>query len=84
MENFIFSERLKTRQYKEILANQYFWRTYDQKEIDLIEEREGNLFGYEFKWSEKKLPKAPKIFTQTYKNSSYLVVTPNNMWEFLE
>jgi len=42
-------ERLKLRSYHGIPANQYFWRTWEKKEIDLIEEREGRLFAYEFK-----------------------------------
>jgi len=46
-------ERLKTKEYKRIFANNYFWRTYDRQEIDLVEEREGKLFGYEFKYHEK-------------------------------
>ena len=52
-EDFIVVERLKYRTYASIPANMYFWRTYDQQEIDLVEERDGRLFGYEFKWSLK-------------------------------
>ena len=48
-ENFLVVERLKLQSYKPIYANNYFWRTWDQKEIDYIEEREGKLYGYEFK-----------------------------------
>jgi uncharacterized protein len=48
-ENFMFMERLKTKLYKRIFSNDYFWRTYDQQEIDLVEERDGKLYGYEFK-----------------------------------
>lgn len=48
-ENYLFLERMKKRDYQNIYANQYFWRTHDQKEIDLIEEREGKLYSYEFK-----------------------------------
>lgn len=50
-ENYLFMERLKKQHYLKIFTNNYFWRTYDQKEIDLVEEREGKLFGYEFKWN---------------------------------
>ena len=49
-ENFLVVERLKKQAYTPIYSNNYFWRTYDQKEIDWVEEREGRLFGFEFKW----------------------------------
>ncbi len=49
-ENFVIAERMKFRAYHQIEAEQYFWRTYDGSEIDLIEERGGELRGYEFKW----------------------------------
>ncbi len=81
-ENFLFIERLKYRKYKGIYANQYFWRTYDQKEIDLIEEREGKLFAYEFKWS-KKDQKAPKEFMETYKNAEYKEVYRDNFMDLV-
>jgi len=61
-ENFLFIERLKSKEYKRIYSNDYFWRTYDQQEIDLVEEREGQLFGYEFKYAPRK-KKIPKIIT---------------------
>lgn len=59
-ENFLFIERLKSKHYKRVFSNNFFWRTYDQQEIDLIKEREGNLFGYEFKYAprKEKIPKA--------------------------
>jgi uncharacterized protein len=81
-ENLMYSERLKTREYQKIYANNYFWRTYDQKEVDLVEEREGKLFGYEFKWQEKKT-RAPKLWLDTYPNASYQVIDQNNFLEFL-
>ena len=81
-ENFLYTERLKTQQYLGIFANNFFWRTYDQKEIDMVEEREGKLFGYEFKWKPKKL-KAPKLWTETYPGASYKVIDQDNFFEFL-
>jgi predicted AAA+ superfamily ATPase len=53
-ENFLITERLKKQAYRGPHANNYFWRTWDQKEVDFIEEREGRLFGYEFKWGSRK------------------------------
>ncbi|GHV90162.1 ATPase [Spirochaetia bacterium] len=82
-ENFMIIERLKARSYNNIYAHDYFWRTWEQKEIDLIEDYEGRLHAYEFKWSPKKTPKAPKIFQETYADASYTVVTPENFLEYL-
>ncbi len=82
-ENFVFSERMKQRNYYSIYANAYFWRTYDQKEIDLIEEREGTLYGYEFKWSSRKILSPPKLWQQTYPQSEFTVINPDNYLDFL-
>ena len=81
-ENFLIVERMKYLAYNNIYVNRYFWRTYDQKEIDFIEERDGKLFGYEFKWGEKK-PKAPKGWLETYDNASYEVINMDNYLEFV-
>ncbi|HHD92298.1 MAG TPA: ATP-binding protein [Candidatus Portnoybacteria bacterium] len=81
-ENFLFMERLKKRTYNRIYANTYFWRTWDQKEIDLIEERGGELFGYEFKWGDKK-PKPPKGWLETYSNAKYKVINRTNYLKFV-
>lgn len=81
-ENFMFMERLKTKHYKRIFSNDYFWRTYDQQEIDLIEEREGKLFAYEFKYSPRKV-RAPKAWEKAYPDAEYNVVSKDNFMEFL-
>lgn len=83
-ENFVMAERLKFRSYQEIFANMYFWRTYHSGEIDLIEDYEGVLNGYEMKWSQdKEKIKAPELWQETYKNSTFSVITPKNYLEFL-
>ncbi len=81
-ENFIIMERLKKQAYKPIFSNNYFWRTYDQKEIDWVEEREGKLFGYEIKWSDKKC-KEPKLWRETYENAEFKVINQDNYLEFI-
>lgn len=81
-ENFCINERKKMWQIKMQKTNQYFWRTYDQKEVDLVEERDGKLYGYEFKWGDK-IPKAPKDWLKTYENASYEVINRENYWEFV-
>jgi hypothetical protein len=75
-------ERLKKQHYKKIYSNNYFWRTWNKKEIDMVEEREGKLFGYEFKYDNKKL-KAPKEWSETYSNSSFEVINKNNYYDFI-
>ena len=82
-ENFIFVERMKRRAYASIYANIYFWRTYDQQEIDLVEEREGRLFGYECKWSAKKTASPPRSWTSTYPDADFRVITPDNYLDLL-
>jgi uncharacterized protein len=81
-ENFLFMERLKKQAYHDVSVNYYFWRTWDQKEIDLIEEREGKLWGYEFKWG-KKTVKAPKAWLETYSNASFTVINQKNYQDFV-
>jgi uncharacterized protein len=82
-ENFMITERLKHRAYAEIPANMYFWRTYQQQEIDLVEERDGNLFGYEFKWSPQKGSRPPVGWNETYPQAQFSVVTPENYKYFI-
>lgn len=82
-ENFIVVERLKYRTYAGIPANIYFWRTYDRQEIDLVEEREGQLFGYEFKWSLKKMVSAPRSWVDTYSEAEFSVIHPKNYQDFV-
>ncbi len=82
-ENFMLIERIKSHTYQKIHSQYYFWRTYDKKEIDLIEERNGKLFAYEFKYKASK-NKIPKDWINTYQNSEYHVVTPQNYIPFLD
>ncbi len=81
-ENYVIIERLKKQEYLSLPANNYFWRTYDQKEIDLIEESAGKLYGYEIKWSDKKI-KVPKEWLETYDKSECKIVTKDNYLEFI-
>ncbi|HKI88654.1 MAG TPA: ATP-binding protein [Draconibacterium sp.] len=81
-ENFLFIERLKSKEYKRIYSNDYFWRTYDQQEIDLVEEREGQLFGYEFKYAPRK-EKIPKAWSQAYPDAHFEIISKDNFLEFL-
>jgi predicted AAA+ superfamily ATPase len=82
-ENFVITERIKRNKYKEIFANYYFWRTYDGKEIDLIEEYDGTLICSECKWGSRKTPKLPKEFRESYAVDTYQIVTRENYQNFL-
>ena len=82
-ENFVVIERLKKRSYEKIFGNANFWRTYKQQEIDLVEERDGKLFGYELKWSVKKKVKVPKDWLINYPESKFSLITPENYLEFI-
>lgn len=81
-ENYIIVERLKKQEYRGIAANNFFWRTYTQKEIDFVEEREGTLFGYEIKWKEQRT-KQPKTWQELYPHAHYQVISRENYLEFI-
>jgi len=81
-ENFLVSERIKQLLYNKILARSYFWRTKQQQEVDYLEEREGELFGYEFKWNPKRNHRFPKTFKKTYSATTQLI-NRDNFREFV-
>ena len=81
-ENYLVIERLKRQEYLVEFANSYFWRTYNQKEIDLVEEREGKLFGYEMKWG-KARTKPPKEWLEAYPNANWQLINRENYLELI-
>lgn len=81
-ENFIVMERIKMLDYKKIYGHLYFWRTYEQREIDIVEERDGKLAGYEIKWKKDKI-KPPKDWLATYKNADYQVINQDNYLDYV-
>jgi len=81
-ENYIIMERIKKQEYLGLSANNYFWRTYDQREIDFVEERGGKLYGYEIKWK-KDTGKPAKAWLEGYKNASYEVINRDNYFTFI-
>ena len=82
-ENFCIVERLKLNNNKRRFATSYFWRTYDQKELDYIEERDGLLRAFEFKWNPKAKVKKVKQFFEAYPNSEFTVVNRENFLQEL-
>lgn len=81
-ENYLMAERRKQKHNNVLDTGMYFWRTYDQQEIDLIESNNGTINAFEFKWGNKE-PKAPKAFTTTYPDASFTVINPENYLNFI-
>lgn len=82
-ENYIVIERLKKQEYTAMTCANYFWRTYDRKEVDWIEERDGKLFAYEFKWNPKAKAVMPKDFIAAYPQSEFARVDRENYLKFV-
>jgi predicted AAA+ superfamily ATPase len=82
-ENLMISERMKNNEYKRAFKNTYFWRTTNQQEIDYLEESDGTLHAYEFKWQSGKKVKTPAAFLTAYPNAEFSIVTKDNFDEFL-
>ncbi len=81
-ENYLVLERLKRQEYLGQSANNYFWRTYRQQELDFVEEREGRLFGYEMKWGKSKV-KPPTEWLAAYPEAAFTLVNQANYLEFV-
>ena len=83
-ENYIISERIKYQKYSRMLVYNYFWRTYDQQEIDWVEDRGGYLYGYEFKWNVKKRVKEPVAWRDAYENAEFEVINSENYVDWIK
>jgi predicted AAA+ superfamily ATPase len=81
-ENYLMAERLKVNNYLKRRVNTYFWRTYDQQEIDLIEESGTNLAAFEFKWNKNKV-KAPIAWKNNYPDATFEVINNENYIPFV-
>ncbi|MCR4663765.1 MAG: ATP-binding protein [Paludibacteraceae bacterium] len=81
-ENYLISERLKQQKNKGFLSKHYFWRTYSGQEINLIEETNGDIAAFEFKWGQR-MPKVPSAFAELYPAAPYKVINQTNMLEFV-
>ena len=81
-ENFLISERLKQNTYKSTNAKMYFWRTKQQQEVDFVEESNGAITGFEFKWNAKKKLKLPKTFVNEY-HAKEVIIDRKNFREFI-
>lgn len=81
-ENFLIVERIKLMAYTKGAVNSYFWRTYTGAELDYVEDYDGKLYGYEFKYG-RKLKRYPKTWLETYRNAEYFEVDKNNYLDFI-
>lgn len=82
-ENFLLNERMKHMDNAGISTNRYFWRTHQQQEIDLIEERDLTLSAFEFKWNPKKSARVPKPFRDAYPGTPFSTITQDTYREFV-
>lgn len=82
-ENLMISERVKRNSYNRNYAQMFFWRTQQQQEVDLIEEVDGKILAYEFKWNPTKISKLPEVFNKTYPNTEYRIINKENFWDFV-
>ena len=81
-ENYLISEKLKTSHYKRIYNQYYFWRTYDQQEIDLIEENDKGLSAIEIKWNKEKI-KLPIAFRNAYPKAKFELINNTNYLKWI-
>ncbi len=81
-ENFLVIERIKKQNYTNIYSNNYFWRTWQGQEVDWIEERDGKIYGYEFKYNQKNQKINPK-FKEIYPEAITELIDQNNFLEFI-
>ena len=82
-ENYMISELLKKNSYGLTYAKSYFWRTTQQQEIDYLEECDGKMRAYEFKWNPTKKAKVSKTFLEAYPGVQVQTITRNNYMDFL-
>lgn len=82
-ENYLAVERIKKQEYQKLNTKNYFWRTYDQQELDWLEEKEDALAGFEFKWNENKKIKIPTAFAKAYPEASFEVINKSNYLDFI-
>lgn len=82
-ENFLLSERRKVSEYDRLYGNYFFWRTKDQQEIDYVEERDGKMHAFEFKFSAKRTVKFPKAFLEAYPQHTTAVINRQNYADFV-
>jgi len=82
-ENFVIAERIKYLRYNDKDTQQYFWRTTQQQEIDLIEEEGERLSAFEIKWNKNQKVRFPQTFTENYPSATTQIISSENVEEFI-
>lgn len=82
-ENYLIAERLKKQEYLRMHHSNFFWRTHTKQEIDWVEEKDGAIVGYEFKWASNKQVKSPALWAKAYPNAGFQVIHPKNYLDFI-
>lgn len=82
-ENYIIAERFKRNSYLQENRQLFFWRTYQQQEIDLIESENGMINAFEIKYNQKSKSKPPLAFTTRYPTTPFITINPDNYLEFI-
>ncbi|KHJ38323.1 replication factor C large subunit [Pedobacter glucosidilyticus] len=82
-ENYCIYERIKINRYQKTDAEFFFWRTYDQQEIDLIEKVGHNIHAFEFKYSNHKKVKVPVFFQKNYPDAEFNLIHRDNYIDFI-
>ena len=82
-ENYCISERIKFLYYHQRICNRFFWRTTSRKEVDYIEEYDGEFHAYAFSWNRKEKKIFSKTFLNAYPGVSSDIITPSNFSKFL-
>ena len=83
-ENYLISERMKHNAYNAFYGKSYLWRTQQQQEVDYIEDYDGVLHAYEFKWSGTKQPRLTDTFMKNYPDHTFKVVNRDNYLDFIK
>ena len=82
-ENFLMTERKKLLAYHGFYGRTYFWRNKQQAEIDYVEEIDGKIYAFEFKWNPKAKVKFPQAFLDAYQPVETKVISQENFWQWL-
>ncbi len=82
-ENLIISERMKMNAWLNNNAKSFFWRNYNQSEVDYVEVNGDNIFAYEMKWNSHKKNKVTRAFTNIYNQANTEIITPENFMNFV-
>ncbi|MDR2538085.1 MAG: DUF4143 domain-containing protein [Bifidobacteriaceae bacterium] len=77
-------ERKKALNFVRDSRSLYFWRTWEKQELDLIEEKNGQLIAYEIKWNTNKRISVPRKWREAYGDTEFSLITPANFYDFIE